>query len=148
MHKTTLKKHQIDCKGVDTAILKFKPTPTSLQQLGNVLVEIALENEPMPSTPQKTAELLARYGVVIPKGITVEMRRRDPNHMIIMIPPKSLVEASICEAREYDKEGYNYLDQRLPDYQAVLDGSWYASGKSNEDFYDVRVADYTMSYCR
>jgi hypothetical protein len=30
----------------------------------------------------------------------------------------------------------------------VLDGSWYASGKTNEDFYDVRVADYTMSYCR
>jgi hypothetical protein len=148
MLRATTTKHQVDCKGVDVGILDFKPMPNSLQQLGNLLVEIALENETMPTTPEKTAELLARFGVVIPKGITVEMRRRDPNHMIIMIPPKSLVEASICEAREYDKEGYNYLGQRLPDYQAVLDGSWYKSGKTNEDFYDVRVADYTMSYCR
>jgi hypothetical protein len=149
MPKTTLKKHHVNCEKVDTAILKFKPTPTSMQQLGNALVEIALGNEPMPATPAATAKLLKSLGVVIPEGITVEMRRRDPKHMIIMIPPKALVEASICEAREYDKEGYNnYLAKRLPDYQAVLDGSWYASGKSNEDFYDVRVADYTMSYCR
>lgn len=148
MPKPKLKKHQIDCSKVDTKLLDYKPTPKSLQLLGNHLVEIALEKEPMPATPQETAQLLADYGVVIPAGITVEMRRRDPNHMIIMIPPKALVEASICEARYYDKKGYKYLAKRLPDYQAVLDGTWYAKGKTNEDFYDVRVADYTMSYCR
>jgi hypothetical protein len=148
MPAAKLKKHKVDCDKVDKKILDFKPVPKDLQTLGNLLVEIALEKVPMPVTREETAKLLKSAGLAIPKGITVEMRRRDASHMIIMIPPKALVEASICEARDYDKGGYQYLAKRLPDYQAVLDGSWYASGKTNEDFYDVRVADYTMSYCR
>ena len=138
----------VNCSAVDVSVLDLKPVPTSLQVLGHALVEIALENTPMPSTPKDTADFLKAHGVNIPAGVTVEMRRRDKMHMIIMIPPKELVEAAICEARKLDTGNANYISTMLPDYGEALSGAWIKSGKTNEDFYDVRVADYTLSYCR
>ncbi len=138
----------VNCKAVNASILDLKPMPTSMQALGHALVEIALENKPMPATQAETAAFLVANGVVMPPGVTVEMRRRDKMHMIIMIPPKELVEAAVCEARKLDEKNVNYISTMLPDYQEALSGAWYDSGKTNEDFYDVRVADYTLSYCR
>ena len=138
----------VNCANVDASILDLKPVPTSLQALGHALVEIALENTPMPATKPATAAFLKAHGVAIPKGVTVEMQRRKLKHMIIMIPPRQLVEAAVCEARKLDASNVNYVATMLPDYQEALSGAWFANGKTNEDFYDVRVADYTLSYCR
>ena len=138
----------VDCKKVDSSVLNLKPVPSSLQVLGHALVEIALENAPMPKTPSAVAKFLKAHGVTIPPGVKVTMRRRDKMRMIIMIPPKELVEAAVCEARKLDAANVNYVASMLPDYQQALSGAWFDSGKTNEDFYDVRVADYTLSYCR
>jgi hypothetical protein len=138
----------VNCKSVNASILDLKPVPTSLQRLGHALVEIALENAPMPSTTKEVEDFLTAHGVIMPKGMTAEMKRRDMNHMVIMIPPKQLVEAAVCEARKLDDANVNYIETMLPDYKEALSGAWINSGKTNEDFYDVRVADYTLSYCR
>lgn len=135
----------VNCEKVDSSILDKKPVPSSLQTLGHALVEIALENTPVP---KDVVGFLKSHGVAIPPGMTVEMKRRDLMHMVIMIPPRELVEAAVCEARKLDDKKVNYVASMLPDYQEALSGSWFASGKTNEDFYDVRVADYTLSYCR
>jgi hypothetical protein len=138
----------VNSNTVNTAILNLKPVPTSLQELGHALVEIALGNIPMPASKEATATFLEAHGVIIPPGVTVEMRQRDKMNMIIMIPPKELVEAAIVEARKLDTGKVNYVEAMLPDYKKALTGAWIGSGKTNEDFYDVRVADYTLSYCR
>lgn len=135
----------VNCDKVDSTILDKKPVPSSLQALGHALVEIALENAPIP---KDVVSFLESHGVALPKGMTVEMRRRELMHMIIMIPPRELVEAAVCEARKLDGQNIDYVSAMLPDYQEALSGVWYTAGKTNEDFYDVRVADYTLSYCR
>ena len=135
----------VNCDKVDSSILDKKPVPSSLQALGHDLVEIALENMPMP---KDVVGFLKSHGVAVPPGMTIEMRRREIMHMVIMIPPKQLVEAAVCEARKLDAANINYVAAMLPDYQEALSGAWFKNGKTNEDFYDVRVADYTLSYCR
>lgn len=138
----------VDAAKVDSNILARKPMATDMRKLGHLLVEIALGNVDMPGSTDETATLLKKHGVEIPKGVKVEMRVRDPEHMIIMIPPKQMVEAAVCEARKLDSRNVSYIDAMLPDYKDALTGAWYAEGKTNEDFYDVRVADYSLSFCR
>jgi hypothetical protein len=142
-----LPKHTVPAQPISPNVLDNKPEPVNLERAGDYIIELALDPTKIPVGSDAQRAALVNVGVKIPKHVTVEMVVRNPDHLVVMIPPKAMIQKALQGAQAADAAGTR-LPYVPPEYEAFEHGQWQAAGKTNEDFYAVRVADYTFSFCR
>lgn len=131
---------------LNAGVLALKPEPNERATLGELIIRLALGLQSIPenATAAQKKKILADADVNVPEGVGVEFVYRQPNTLVVMIPPKDMVVAALRRYQEKDKKNEKYVD--LPkEYADMISGAW---TKSIEEFYEIRVSDYTLSYCR
>lgn len=133
--------HNVDCKSTKPNPNDRAPNSGDLKRLGEFVIALALDSAlwSKVDTPAKAEQELKARGFVIPPGVTVVFERRKDMEFKILVPQADIAAAAICEARTTAK-----YDRLPPEYKTV---DTLPSNKF-EEFYELRVGDYCMGYCR
>lgn len=131
-------------------IRKRKPirkiTAADMSKFGRFIMELALDHSkiPLPHEQAKIRALLQANGAIIPpevKNITIVAQEVDS--VIITVPPTELMEQTLAQLSAETDAGAIYP---LPAAYELMVRDMFEG--SLEDFYEVRVADYTLGFCR
>ncbi|HTV69043.1 MAG TPA: hypothetical protein VMF90_10940 [Rhizobiaceae bacterium] len=131
-------------------IRKRKPirkiTAADMSKFGRFIMELALDHSkiPLPHEQDKIRALLQANGAIIPpevKNITIVAQEVDS--VIITVPPTELMEQTLAQLSAETDAGAIYP---LPAAYELMVRDMFEG--SLEDFYEVRVADYTLGFCR
>lgn len=137
----------VDCDAVGQQPSIFKPEATDPRAFGELILKIAIgQVDPPPNSHQAALKALLRGASVdIPDNMEVRIEYRDSSSFIVMIPPPDMAKRAICAMRELDAN--NSQDYDLTQfYVDFATGNW--PPRKMMEFYERRVCDYTLSYCR
>ena len=118
--------------------------PTVKIAIGKLVIDIVLNGEPIPDTPEGRVKMLQSHGISFTGPVEdVEMHQSTPTHMHLVLPPK-----------EFLKKGFDLvLDStsaagyRVPPQYADFE-------LQNQDaldpltMYFFRIGDYSLSHCK
>lgn len=146
-------KYPIDCESLDPDLALKKvgtqPGTEAMAKFGELLIKLALGLETAPLNPDEhNAYLKNKGGLEIPDGVRVELIAQGVDNIKILIPPKELIELAVCEMQKKDRENTPTYEGLPAAYKQLDDGTWTDDGSTMERFYEVRVCDYTIGYCR
>lgn len=133
--------YTLDCAQADPSLLMQVPDSAAFAQFGRLILKMALgELDPRAVSEPVMREVLKDLGIPIPDDWAIEFRPRPAKTFIAMYPAADMALAAICRFRQ---PGGDY--PLPPQYKEWVGGS---SGMTEEKFYEFRVGDYTLSYCR
>ena len=133
--------YALDCTQSDPSLLMQVPDSAAFARFGRLILKMALgELDPARVPEPVMREVLDDIGIPIPADWAIRFQPRPPKTFIAMYPGADMALAAICRFRQ---PGGDY--PMPPQYGDWLSGS---SGMTEEQFYEFRVGDYTLSYCR
>ena len=155
------RKYPIDCGAVPPGIgakkITTDGTTAGMSKFGELIIKLALGQVAVPSDPTAQRDLLINDGgLLIPAGVNVEIIVQDLHNIKILVPPRELIEDTICDMQEIDQEfADGIIDEQDVEYSGIPEAyddlknlRWLSAGNSMEKFYEVRISDYTIGYCR
>lgn len=120
---------------------------------GRLVLKLAIDESIDPDDPM-TNNLIRQYlentcGFKIPATMKISVLRRAPDEFVMMLPPKEIAEAAICVAKDTDATNVQHkFSYKVPDpYEEKYHDRW-KPAKTELDFLQFIIGDYTMRYCR
>lgn len=133
--------YALDCASADPTLLRQVPGSASFAGFGRLILKMALgELDPARIPDDVMRAVLADFGIDVPADWDIRFVPRPARTFIAMVPPADMAQAALCRFR-----------QPGADYPLPQEYAEWASGNSSasrEEFYQFRVGDYTLSYCR
>lgn len=115
-----------------------------MRAFGRMIMDLALDHSKIPQTQAEIRALLLANGVTIPPEVRqIDIIAQTKEHVVLTIPPTDMMEQSLRELQAEQQAGKKYSIPLA--YSQMASGSF--SGTLT-DFYEVRVADYTLGFCR
>jgi len=133
--------YALDCTTADPSVLRDVPDADAFAKFGRLVLKMALgELDPARMSNAVKRELLDEIGIPVPADWAIEFRQRPDKTFVAMYPSAEMAKAAVCRLRE---PGGEYL---LPDQYT----DWVndVNRPELEEFYEFRVGDYTLNYCR
>jgi hypothetical protein len=117
------------------------PDPDSFARFGRLVMKMALgELDPARVPEPVMREVLDDIGIHVPADWKIRFRPRPRKTFTAFYPRPDMAQAALCRFRQ---DGGDY--QLPPQYAEWVGGS---STASKEEFYEFRVGDYTLNFCR
>lgn len=133
--------YALDCTQADPGLLMQVPDPDSFAKFGRLIMKMALgELDPRRVPDDVMREVLSDIGIAVPDDWKISFRRRPRKTFVAMYPDAAMARAALCRFRD---DGGDY--QLPPQYSEWVNGG---STASQEGFYEFRVGDYTLNFCR
>lgn len=133
--------YALDCTKADPSLLLQVPDSAAFARFGRLILKMALgELDPAAVPAPVMREVLDDIGIPVPADWAIEFRPRPAKTFIAMYPAADMALAAICRFRQ---PGGDY--PLPPQYKEWVEDT---SGLTEEQFYEFRVGDYTLSYCR
>lgn len=133
--------YAMDCTKADPSLLMQVPDPDSFARFGRLIMKIALgEIDPKRVPEDVMREVLNDIGIPVPKDWKIRFKPRPKKTFVAMYPSAAMARAALCR---FEKPGGDY--QLPPQYAEWVGGT---STASKQAFYEFRVGDYTLNYCR
>jgi hypothetical protein len=133
--------YALDCAGANPDVLMQVPDPDSFARFGRLVMKMALgELDPARVPEPVMREVLDEIGIHVPADWKIRFRPRPKKTFAAFYPRADMAQAALCRFRQ---DGGDY--QLPPQYAEWVGGS---STASKEEFYEFRVGDYTLNFCR
>ena len=133
--------YAMDCATADPTLLMQVPASASFQGFGRLIMKMALgELDPARIPDDVMRAVLADFGIAVPDDWKIQFMPRPAKTFVAMYPAADMATAALCRFRQ---DGGDY--QIPPQYAEWVQG---ASTATKEEFYEFRVGDYTLNYCR
>ncbi len=133
--------YTLDCAKADPGLLMQVPDSHAFARFGRLILKMALgELDPAAVPGPVMREVLDDIGIPIPADWDIRFQPRPAKTFVAMYPAPEMALAAICRFRQ---PGGDY--PLPPQYKEWVEGE---SGLSEEQFYEFRVGDYTLNYCR
>ncbi|MDP2085988.1 MAG: hypothetical protein Q8K20_12380 [Gemmobacter sp.] len=133
--------YAMDCDTADPGLLMQVPDWASFQGFGRLILKMALgELDPARIPDDVMRDILKDYGIAIPDDWSIQFTPRPAKTFIAMYPAPDMAKAALCR---FQQDGADY--QLPPQYAEWVGGT---STLDKQEFYEFRVGDYTLNYCR
>jgi len=123
-----------------------KITAADMSKFGRLIIELALDHSKIPAEHEqaKIRAMLQANGAIIPPEVKhIKIVPQAVDSVIITVPPTELMEQTLAQLSADTDAGAIYP---LPAAYELMARDMFEG--SLEDFYEVRVADYTLGFCR
>lgn len=132
--------YALDCAGADPSLLREIPDPTTFAKFGRLVLKMALgELDPARMSDDLKREVLDDIGIAIPGDWAVEFRQRPDKTFVASYPSAEMARAALCRVQA------DAAEYALPEQYE----DWVNGDRSDiAEFYEFRVGDYTLNYCR
>lgn len=133
--------YAMDCATADPGLLMQVPASASFESFGRLIMKMALgELDPARIPDDVMRALLADFGIAVPADWAIQFLPRPAKTFVAMYPAADMATAALCRFRQ---PGADYA--LPPQYREWTEGT---STATKEQFYEFRVGDYTLNYCR
>lgn len=133
--------YALDCTTADPSLLLQVPNSAAFANFGRLILKMALGQLDPAAVPEPVMrEVLDDLGIPVPADWAIEFRPRPAKTFVAMYPAADMALAALCR---FQTAGGDY--PLPPQYDEWCKGS---SGMTEQQFYEFRVGDYTLSYCR
>ncbi len=133
--------YAMDCTTADPGLLMAVPSSASFEGFGRLIMKMALgELDPSRIPEDVMRAVLADFGIAVPDDWSIQFLPRPAKTFVAMYPAADMATAALCRFRQ---DGGDYA--LPPQYSEWVNGT---STATKEQFYEFRVGDYTLNYCR
>lgn len=133
--------YALDCATADPSLLMQVPASASFAGFGRLIMKMALgELDPARVPDDVMRAVLADYGIAVPDDWAIQFMPRPAKTFVAMYPAADMAQAALCRFQDVN------ADYQLPPQYA----EWVGGNNlmSKQEFYEFRVGDYTLNYCR
>ena len=133
--------YALDCAQADPGQLQQVPDPDSFARFGRLILKMALGQIDPARVPEPVMrEVLDDIGIHVPADWSIRFKPRPRKSFVAFYPRPEMAQAALCR---FAADGGDY--QLPPQYAEWTSGT---STASKEEFYEFRVGDYTLNFCR
>lgn len=123
----------------DPSLLATIPSPDSFADFGRLVLKMAMgEINPARVPDAVMREILDDMGIQVPADWKISFRRRPKKTFTVLYPTREMAETAIVRLQQ---SGSYALPRQ---YEEWVGGT----GPEVQDFYEFRVGDYTLNFCR